>query len=149
MKTQFLNRATFIGCLICRYTPLSDNGSQYQLSVKLLDQEKKPIRTYHPYKVFCLQGDDYPWCQVGRITLTVKLFPCKQTNSQSLTVPVFVLLYFRWPTSLGIMDLGFGLSVSLMEGWDGLEYGLRTVVWKSVQLQRGSVFQSDLFLHSS
>ncbi|KTF82114.1 hypothetical protein cypCar_00018771 [Cyprinus carpio] len=46
-----------------RYTPLSDYGSQYWLSVELLDQEKNPIRTYHPYKVFFQQGSDYPWCQ--------------------------------------------------------------------------------------
>uniref|UniRef100_A0A8C1D0U4 Uncharacterized protein n=1 Tax=Cyprinus carpio carpio TaxID=630221 RepID=A0A8C1D0U4_CYPCA len=46
------------------YTPLSDYGSQYWLSVELLDQEKNPIRTYHPYKVFFQQGSDYPWCQI-------------------------------------------------------------------------------------
>uniref|UniRef100_A0A8C1PZW6 Si:dkey-147f3.8 n=1 Tax=Cyprinus carpio TaxID=7962 RepID=A0A8C1PZW6_CYPCA len=127
------------------YIPPSGYRSHYTLYVQFLDQEKNPIRTCHPYNYFRQQGSDYPWCQVSRITRTVQLFPCNQANSQSLTVPEFVLLYFRLPTFLGIMDLGFGLSVSLMEAWDGLEYGLLTVVWKSVQLQRGSVFQSDFF----
>ncbi len=44
------------------------------------------------------------------------------------------------------MDLGFGLSVSLMEGWihssgqAGMGYGSLTVVWRSVQLKRDSVY---------
>ncbi|KAF4110655.1 hypothetical protein G5714_007686 [Onychostoma macrolepis] len=46
------------------YTRLSDYGSRYQLSVELLDQEKNPVSTYHPYKVVFQQGDDYPWCQM-------------------------------------------------------------------------------------
>ncbi|XP_052416189.1 uncharacterized protein fbxo44.9 isoform X5 [Carassius gibelio] len=49
------------------YTPLSDYGSQYQLSVDLLDQEKNPIRTYHPYKIFFQSGNDYPWCQISYV----------------------------------------------------------------------------------
>ncbi|XP_052416186.1 uncharacterized protein fbxo44.9 isoform X2 [Carassius gibelio] len=49
------------------YTPLSDYGSQYQLSVYLLDQEKNPIRTYHPYKIFFQSGNDYPWCQISYV----------------------------------------------------------------------------------
>ncbi|KAL1270711.1 hypothetical protein QQF64_029727 [Cirrhinus molitorella] len=46
------------------YTPLSDYGSQYQLSVELLDEQRTPIRTFHPYKVFLQQGDNYPWCEM-------------------------------------------------------------------------------------
>ncbi len=44
--------------------------------------------------------------------------------------------------SLRIMDLGFGLSVSLMggrihsSGQAIMEYGSVTVVWRSVQLKR-------------
>uniref|UniRef100_A0A671QR53 Zgc:114174 n=1 Tax=Sinocyclocheilus anshuiensis TaxID=1608454 RepID=A0A671QR53_9TELE len=49
------------------YTPLSDYGSQYRLSVELLDQEKKSIGFYHPYKIFFQQGNDYPWCQITYI----------------------------------------------------------------------------------
>ncbi|XP_016089823.1 F-box only protein 6-like [Sinocyclocheilus grahami] len=46
------------------YTPLSDYQSQYRLSVELLDQEKKSIGFYHPYKIFLQEGNDYPWCQI-------------------------------------------------------------------------------------
>lgn len=146
IKTQFLNRATVIWCLICRYTPLSHCRGHYQIKVELLDQEKKAICGYRPYKVFFHQGDNYQWCPVSRIILTVQLFHCNQNNSQSLTVPMFILLHFRWPMSLRIMDMGFGLSVSLMK--ECLDYNSLTAVWRSVQLQRGSAFQSVLFFLS-
>ncbi len=50
------------------------------------------------------------------------------------------------------MDLGFGLSVSLMEGrihssgQAGMVYGSLTVVWRSVQLKRDSVLLSEFVL---
>ncbi|XP_026123983.1 F-box only protein 6-like isoform X1 [Carassius auratus] len=53
----------------------------------------------------------------------------------------------KLPTSLGIMVLGLDLSVSLMEEWNGLEYGLLTVVWKSVQLQFSRVIFFFTFLN--
>ncbi|XP_073692952.1 uncharacterized protein [Garra rufa] len=46
------------------YTSLSDYGSQYGLSVELLDEKRKPIRTFHPYKVFLQQGNSYSWCEM-------------------------------------------------------------------------------------
>uniref|UniRef100_A0A673GQ05 Si:dkey-147f3.4 n=1 Tax=Sinocyclocheilus rhinocerous TaxID=307959 RepID=A0A673GQ05_9TELE len=117
------------------YTTLSDCGSEYQICVELLDEKRKPISTFQPEKVFFQKGTIYPWRQVCRIILTVQLFPC---NCQSLTVPVFVLVYFRCSTSLGIMDLEFGLSVSLTVGRiqnfrkANMEYRSLIVVWRSV-----------------
>ncbi|XP_067226613.1 uncharacterized protein [Chanodichthys erythropterus] len=49
------------------YTPLSHYGGHYQISVELLDQEKKAICGYRPYKVFFHQGDNYPWCPMTHI----------------------------------------------------------------------------------
>ncbi len=119
--------------------------------MELLDEKKKPISTFQPEKVFFQQGKMYPWCQVCRIILTVQLLPCNQTNSQSLTVNVFVLVYFRCSTSLGIMDLEFGLSVSLTVGRiqnfrkTSMEYKSLIVVWRSIQLIRLSVFQIEMY----
>ncbi|XP_048035192.1 uncharacterized protein LOC125260737 [Megalobrama amblycephala] len=49
------------------YTPLSVYGSHYQIRVELLDQEKKAICGYRPYKVFFHQGDNYPWCPMTHV----------------------------------------------------------------------------------
>ncbi|XP_051737077.1 LOW QUALITY PROTEIN: uncharacterized protein fbxo44.9 [Ctenopharyngodon idella] len=49
------------------YTPLSLYRSHYQISVELLDQEKKAICGYRPYKVFFHQGDNYPWCPMTHV----------------------------------------------------------------------------------
>ncbi|XP_050958452.1 F-box only protein 6-like, partial [Labeo rohita] len=43
------------------YTPDS-KYSRYKLYVRLLDQERKAISTFNPYKVI-LHRNDYPWCQ--------------------------------------------------------------------------------------
>ncbi|XP_056098238.1 uncharacterized protein fbxo44.9 [Rhinichthys klamathensis goyatoka] len=49
------------------YTPHSHCGSEYRICVVLLDEKKKPISTFQPYKVFLQQGDNYPWCQMTRV----------------------------------------------------------------------------------
>ncbi|XDV45747.1 hypothetical protein PO909_013789 [Leuciscus waleckii] len=49
------------------YTPLSGCRSEYRICVELLDEKKKPIRTFQPYKVFFQQGDNYPWCQITHV----------------------------------------------------------------------------------
>ncbi|KAG1961998.1 uncharacterized protein LOC120462762 isoform X2 [Pimephales promelas] len=49
------------------YAPISCCGSEYQICVKLLDQWKKPIRTFQPEKVIFSYGNDEPWCQMTHI----------------------------------------------------------------------------------
>ncbi|ROL53228.1 F-box only protein 6 [Anabarilius grahami] len=49
------------------YTPFPHNGGHYQIKVKLLDQEKKAICGYYPYKVFFHQGDNYLWCPMTHV----------------------------------------------------------------------------------
>ncbi|ROL53230.1 F-box only protein 44 [Anabarilius grahami] len=49
------------------YAPRCDCGSEYQICVELLDQEKKPISTFEPEKVFFKQWNDQQWCEMTHI----------------------------------------------------------------------------------
>ncbi|XP_077070414.1 F-box only protein 44-like isoform X1 [Siphateles boraxobius] len=49
------------------YAPRFDCGCQYEVCVELLDQSKKPIKSFQPEKVFFQQWNDEPWCQMTHI----------------------------------------------------------------------------------
>ncbi|XP_073794522.1 uncharacterized protein isoform X3 [Danio rerio] len=49
------------------YAPRNDCGSEYQICVELLDQEKKPISTFEPEKVLFHFGNSQPWCQTAHV----------------------------------------------------------------------------------
>ncbi|XP_056304750.1 uncharacterized protein LOC130216879 [Danio aesculapii] len=49
------------------YAPRNDCGCEYQICVELLDQEKKPISTFHPEKVLFYIWNSYPWCQMTHV----------------------------------------------------------------------------------
>ncbi|KTG04774.1 hypothetical protein cypCar_00020493, partial [Cyprinus carpio] len=50
------------------YTVHFDCGSEYQISVKLLDQKKNPISFFQPEKVFSQQWNNERWCQLSNVT---------------------------------------------------------------------------------
>ncbi|CAM4681005.1 unnamed protein product [Leuciscus chuanchicus] len=49
------------------YAPLPNYRCEYRICVELLDEKKKPISTFQPYKFFFQQGDNYPWCQMTHV----------------------------------------------------------------------------------
>ncbi|KAA0706921.1 F-box only protein 6 [Triplophysa tibetana] len=49
------------------YAPRWDCGSFYKIHVELLDQKKKPIRTFEPDPVYFEQWNDQQWCQVTHV----------------------------------------------------------------------------------
>ncbi|XP_048051093.1 F-box only protein 6-like isoform X2 [Megalobrama amblycephala] len=49
------------------YAPRADCGSEYQICVELLDQNKKPIRSFKPKKIVFQQWNDEPWRRVTHV----------------------------------------------------------------------------------
>ncbi|XP_077588761.1 F-box only protein 6-like isoform X2 [Stigmatopora nigra] len=49
------------------YAPRTDCGCQYMIHVELLNQKKKPIKTFSPEKIFFEQWNDGTWNQITHV----------------------------------------------------------------------------------
>ncbi|XP_034551079.1 F-box only protein 6-like [Notolabrus celidotus] len=49
------------------YAPRWDCGSEYEISVQLLNRKKKPIQTFAPETIHFQQWNDQKWCQMTHV----------------------------------------------------------------------------------